>query len=427
MRIRYLFVATAMLLLQHLRHLSWDFTAYVVNAQFWFSGGSYFEIYRPPLVPLILSLFSAISWEVAEYALIVISSVAFYIATGRLSDTLGVQKEHLYLFCLTPYFLLNATVDGTELLGLAFLTLFLDSLLRGAKGGHYLGLGILTRYSLIPYLAFMLLQKPKNWIREGLLVLGPLAPWLGYNYIYYGNALMSILDNRFMNFTSRAYYHQNPQIMDILLALNILIPLVIYGIYKMKARKADILMISVMLITIGMYALTPQKQARYLFNLVLPAAYFATIAVNKIDVYRFYKTAIVALMVLTGIWLIADPFQMVLQTKHSFDTAQIEEDLGIENCSLMTNSWVYQNYNGRPALPYPTESRLEEFLDKGHIVLLQYRLGDPSYMKNEGWIENFPIMAKTDQYVVLGEGCVKPIRHTIPYRDFVYSPRPETS
>jgi hypothetical protein len=309
----------------------------VLNARYWFADGSYFEMLRPPLAPAMIGIFSVFSWRASEYMLIIASSLIYLHAMRRLAMATRLDAKLFYMMSLTPYFVLTATVDGTELLGLALFTEFLASALsKGRKAGsHFLGLAMLARYNFIPYAAFILLYKPKQWLREAVLLITTIAPWLAYNYIKYGNALASVLDNRYMNFTSRAYMHQPISIMHLIIAINILIPLFMYGIcisirtilenskdkerkpktsgtinkakkwvqLPIKIDKITISMLAVMAITVAMYAMTPQKQVRYLFNLVLPVAYFSTIGLQRMSVKaaRFSELALLWMKALPAI------------------------------------------------------------------------------------------------------------------------------
>jgi len=47
-------LSTLFFLIQHYFIFSWDFAAYLMNAKYLFYGGEYFEVYRAPIISLIL-------------------------------------------------------------------------------------------------------------------------------------------------------------------------------------------------------------------------------------------------------------------------------------------------------------------------------------------------------------------------------------
>ena len=139
--------------------VSWDFTVYADNARYW-SGGSYYEVSRPPLLPFILyPLNNAFS----EYVFIIIASLLFLYSTVKLADKLKISRELFYLFSLSPMVLFFGLLNGTELLSLALLELFFVYVIeKKARSGIFLGLACLARYN---FLIFLSLFGYTNYLR----------------------------------------------------------------------------------------------------------------------------------------------------------------------------------------------------------------------------------------------------------------------
>ena len=92
------------------------------------------------------------------------------------------KKELRFIFyslSLSWFVLFYATQEGTELLTLALIQLFLVQIINKKVGGQYLALAFLARYNSIVLAPFMFLNKNykkiiKNFIYFILLVF----PWL---------------------------------------------------------------------------------------------------------------------------------------------------------------------------------------------------------------------------------------------------------
>src|SRR3989344_5483964 len=80
-------ISTIFFISQHYLDLSWDFSAYVINAKFFFYGGDYYEVYRAPLISIFLGIFLILS-KFGEYLYILFVCVLFFYSNIRLSKTL---------------------------------------------------------------------------------------------------------------------------------------------------------------------------------------------------------------------------------------------------------------------------------------------------------------------------------------------------
>lgn len=127
------FISTLYLVYQHHAALLWDFSAYVLNAKYLFYGGTYFEVYRAPLAPILIGI-SLILSKFGEYLFIIFVSSLFLYANVKLSsfffksfpqDKRKFYQLVFYFFSLAPFVIIYATLEGTEMLGLAIFEIFI--------------------------------------------------------------------------------------------------------------------------------------------------------------------------------------------------------------------------------------------------------------------------------------------------------------
>ncbi|MFB6295191.1 MAG: hypothetical protein ABEI97_05500, partial [Candidatus Nanohaloarchaea archaeon] len=184
-------VFTAVLLYQHALGWHWDFLVYSMNAEYLFHNGAFMEWARPPIVPLLIGVLRfALPGGAAEYGFILASSAVFLYAVHRFAASVDVDRLVLYTLLVTPGMVAAATRAGTELLSLAFLLLFLADRDRG-RGGVWLGLAALTRYTNALLLPLVLVQPRRARLRSAGWAVLPAVPWLAYTWAVTGDALTS--------------------------------------------------------------------------------------------------------------------------------------------------------------------------------------------------------------------------------------------
>ena len=149
-------LSTLFFLVQHYFNFSWDFAAYIINAKYFFYGGNYFEVYRAPMISIILGPLLLLG-KLAPYLYVLFVSILFCYSTKKLSDSLfekyfykyKIKKQTLnflfYLFSLNIFVLIFGMVVGTELLALSFFQLFIAYFILNKKYGHFLALAFLSR------------------------------------------------------------------------------------------------------------------------------------------------------------------------------------------------------------------------------------------------------------------------------------------
>ncbi|MBN2042498.1 MAG: hypothetical protein JW754_01705 [Candidatus Aenigmarchaeota archaeon] len=397
--------STLFFLLQHTTGISWDFASYVLNARYLFGSGSYFELLRPPLTPLLLGIFSVFGWVASEYVYIFFVSSLYLFSCVKVSKTLGIDRRLFYALSLNPFVLVYALSVGTELLSLALLQLFVHYALssQGMKSGLFSGLSSLVRYTNFIYFPVILFSKK---IRTVVIFVITAAlvflPWLLFNYFFYGHPLMSMLDSFILTVATRSDIVGPFEPFHLLVSGNYLIPLfLIWILLKTRDRslgRKDWVMVLILVLTLFSYYRIPVKHPRFLFNLVLPLAYFSSVSLMKYRIRPFFAAAasiaaglFLAFLIATSNTSIPD---IILVNPSAYSIYDGE-------CMLSTNRWVYFNYLGIPAEANPRKSRVGEYVDKGYRIII-FRDQEPDYAGNVSFLRQFPVIAEGPDYVMIG-------------------------
>ncbi len=424
-------ISTAIFLYQHYQAFSWDFTVYVSNAKYWFDGGMYFEPLRPPMMPVILTVFSVFGWLASEYLFIIFASALFAYSTAKLANSLKLDKNIFYILSLNVYVLGVGLVNGTELLSVAFLELFIAALLSGKDSGYWLGFACLSRYNFVSLLPLLIFHKSiKPIIKNGIYFAIPFIPWFAYNYFKFGNIFMSIADIYANNVKFRAYIDQPFVFSHVAMAVNFLLPFMILGLayvlfciardaskirsfkdsvsLAFEKRAGEIIMIILLASTLYGYNNIPIKGFRYLFAITIPAVYFSAVCIEKIPLLiKRQKPAAIKLwlaVLIAMLSLSALPSVFQHESREPYEDAISRmEMLGIGNCALKSNAWVLLNYLGRTSHDYPWQNLAGYYIDNGYYILLFYNIGEPEYCRNSTFLHSLPVVYENEKYIILGE------------------------
>jgi hypothetical protein len=423
-------LATLLFILPHAAQDSWDFQAYVLNGEYWFAGGSYFEPLRPPLMPFVIGLLDALAGRAfAEYAFIALASALFATAAVLLARALGFRPVLFYALSLNITIFSFGLINGTELLTIAFLELALAGVLQGGPAGFYLALAALSRYTVIGYLPLLLLcAKPKK-IMLNLLLFGlALLPWLLYNLIAYGNMFLSIADHYAMNIYFREYLVAPMQAQHFIEVANLLLPLALIGLGsrlralvafqgKWQKHRATFALLFITIMTVFIYATTPVKYARYLFLLFLPVAVWAYDGIRWcFGRKRKAVTLLVAvLLVMNSVFAVQRAGQQESTDALYLRAIDDVRNAGYGDCSVASNGWVPLNYHGLLAQDAPRKELLNATLAAEEIVILFPHIGEPDYARDAGFLRQFPVIAQNERHVILGKGCNQPHPNDAPY------------
>ncbi len=421
--------STAFFLYQHYSNLSWDFSVNVLNAKYMAGEGNYFEHQKPPLMPFALSILSPAGWVISEYLYIIIVSALFLYSSMRLAGSLKTRKDVFYLFLLSPYVLFYSFINGTEMLSLALLELFIAFLLeKKSHAGIFLGLATLARYNFMFFTPLLFRKDAKKLFFSIAFFILPLVPWLIYNFYATGNFLTSFADSYALNVKFRQDAVQPVSYSHILLVILFLTPLFLYGLYKtlhrwaiykslryfLEKEKNNLLVFAVFVLLLYQYYTTPLKDIRYLFPMVLPVAYFSSLGLSGM---RKKSTAVffLAFVVLTTVlslsvlakFVVADGVPVRYEERDQYvEAIDALEQLGISDCRLMSDAWPALNYLGKTAEPLPRKQLLQSSIGSGNFILIFYSVNDPEWAKDTAFIRQQPVAYETEKFILLGnKGC----------------------
>ena len=393
---------------QHTLGIGWDFASYTLNAKYFFSSGTYFEWLRPPLAPFLMGMLSIFTWKLAPYFYIIFLVTLHFYSSLILAKKFNIDPNIYYIISLSPFFLIYSLREGTEILSLSLLQLFL-AYLNNKGSGIFLALAFLTRYPNIIFLPLILFKKNiKKILFELILFILILSPWLLYNYALTGNALTSIADAYALNIKFRLeYINFNFNILDIILFGNyLLIFTLLYFLKNSKnLNKKDFIMLIFLALFLISYLRTPIKVFRYLFLILIPLAYFSAKYLEKLK--NKFKIALILLLISIIIFI----FSFTLNNDLENFNLEKQAKNNLDNCNLMSNRWVPMNYIGVTSLPAPRKELLQYYINKGNRILIFYKSDEPDYSTDMKFLENFNVIKKTDSYILLGDRqkCSKPL------------------
>lgn len=400
--------STTFFLYQHSLGVHWDFASYSLNAEYIFSDGNYFEWYRAPLASFLIGIFTffILPFWLAEYIYIIFVSSLFLYSCVKFSKSFNLDKTLFYVLMLNPFVVLVGLAVGTELLGLAFLLLFFSYLFpqkysSKIKSGISFAFAILARYSVLPYSILIFftknLKKNKKQILLFFVVVGLVFfPWFLFNYYETGHILTSIANSQALNIKYRDYLFQSPSLSDFLLAGNILILFFFLGLRKSRFSRENLAMIIFLLLTILFYIYTPVKVARYLFNVILPLAYFSYFYLKEREHSQIIFSALTMVFIVGFVALsLFHPIMYLNSPKEEI------YELGKQRCMWASNQWVPLNYIGYHSEATPYKQELPHYINQGYRIIVFYGY-KPDYLRNTTFLRSFPIIKETPRYIILG-------------------------
>jgi len=440
-------LGTFIFLYQHI-NVSWDFRAYILNARYLFYDGFYFETLRPPLVPLLLGFFMLFG-KLAEFLYIIFVTCLFFYSSIKLSDIIfynwikkGFSKKSIravfYFFNLSSFVLVFGIQMGSELLSLAFFELFLYLLLSKKLSGHFLALAFLTRYSFFSFLPLLFFYKNfKKVIKNILLFLLIIFPWLLFNYLKFGNWFTSIVDAYANNVLFREHLFISINFLEIFSIISWFLPVFIMGViytlfslFKSKKRwfhsnRFYLLFLYLFFIIVLNYINIPLKQIRYLFSLSLPIAYFSSMG-YLFFVFKFKKIKKYMLNIIFILFIITSFFTYLHISDDSYNYNQFNraaediDNLGIDECLILSPNWVMVDYYTDNIYALG-RNKISDSLNRGEIVLIFYSESTIDDKFNKKELDKYSKLFETNEYVFLVDEefdtdlCAKKYVYDSPY------------
>jgi len=397
---------------------SWDFFAYILNAQHWFGTQTYFEIIRPPLTQTLIGLFSFMGWNASAYIYIIFCSGLFAFATIKIAKQLKVDELILYVSLLSTQVLMMGLFAGSELLSLTLIMLGLAYALEGKPiAGLFLGLAALTRYNNTPFILLILFLKDyKKILQAGILFVAIFSPWLVYNYLTFGNMFRSMAELYAMNIIFRQDIIQPVNINHIIRIVNIYF-FALIGIFfaiRKKYFKELIIMILIGVFVYYNYATTPVKYERYLFLLALPLGYFAAISIQRVIDYLHPTKklmTITTIVLALSLFLVNMSAAVNLQDNNhaQYESYQLAitklQELRLDKCAVLSDAWVHMNYYGINTENPPANRLINKYVERGYVFVY--------FAHIEKLQEKYPKEKfRNSQLVIFGDGCTENTRKT---------------
>ncbi len=424
-------LSTIFFIFQHKFFLSWDFSAYLLNARYLFSGGTYFELYRAPVTPVILGIF-LIFQKFGSYLYLLLASGLFFYGNVKLSNSLfstylksRKNKRFLrflfYFFSLSGFVLLYGTYAGTELLGLAFFELFLAGIINKKISGHYLGLAMLIRYNFLIFFPFLLFSKDyKKIIKNILTFMLILFPWLLFNYLNFGNWFASIIDSYALNVYLRTSLTQPFDVLEILKMMGWFLPFFIIGLvasvknlFKSKKNldnRFTVLFILIFVLMLIDVINIPFKVTRYLFNLSLPIAFFSAIGLfflkERFKIPKRIIIRILFIVFLITVFALLLYFYSIRNYDDRFSNAAEDiVNLKIQECEILSPHWVHVTYYTENIYPLG-ENDINQSIRQNKIILIFKEDSTMDDLFNKSDIKKYPILLEKEKYIFLGKANV---------------------
>jgi len=421
--------ATLFFIFQHYHHLAWDFSAYVLNAEYLFHGGGYFEVYRAPLISFILGPLLVFG-KFAEYLFIILISGFFFYSVLSLSDVLymkyfykyNIEKEFLRMlfvfFCFNPFVLMHGLLNGTELLAVSFFILFLVDFIKNNYSGHWLALAVLSRYNFLIFLPFLLFNKDWKKILKNMgLFVAVIFPWLLFNFIKYGNWFASILDSYYLNILSRESMTQPFQLSQLFPVFNWFIIFFVLGLatvvwkiskkHSLKSFKYEILFFIIGFFLFYDFYTTPFKIIRYTFNFFLPIAFFCVLGVsfliNKLKTKKNIKKILLIVLIVGFVlslgFLINEEYGNY-DNSIFFDVQKDIKNLGLGKCTVYSPHWVPLNYYHENS--YLLTSGIGNAVSSKSLVVIFKNIETMDDYFNRENFDDYNVLLERNSYLIFG-------------------------
>ncbi len=343
--------------------------------------GVYFEPFRAPLTYAIMALLILVDRGAAIYAYAFVVLVILFAGIVHFSKSAGANPLLLASLTITPLVLAFMLINGADILVFAMLVIALSFLLRKSSYfGLFLGLACLAKYPALAFLPLLFfLREPKKIAAAIILFILVTIPWLAFNAVFFGSPLYSYTTQ----FSDALINASKIGIMPVVLvsfayaAAAALLALAIKArngglkspispdrrhIYAILGAFLALAAASFVLIAPGQ--LDFANQMRFTFLMGFGAASIVSVYIGKdnlslklgslIEVKIFpqmFFAGAVAVLAVSGFFL---SYASIPTPKAEINSAYgMMQSIGIENCAVVSNAWVWLDYYGSDSLsPY---------------------------------------------------------------------------
>jgi hypothetical protein len=349
--------------------LNWDMLVRILNANYLFHNGFYFENQRALLESLLIGLFGFVFGGYAVYAYLVVAVLLFFIAIWQFSRSFGVDFLLLTFVLFNPFVIFYIAKNGSEVFLISFLMIFI-SFVKGKKyyAGIFLALALVSKYDALlfsPLLLFVLdrdvLKSLVRFVANIAVFFAALIPFFLYNLITYGNFIYTLaLAFEYIAVVGR------PVSLNLLGFFELVVPAIILMLIFFIKRKLEFngsredALILGSAAVLGIY---PYYSANALFVGGLGAfRFFLLPLVFVLMGVAFFadKQHILPLLLFSALSLMLAFFMLANQPQAQavpYDFAlQVNSFRAVyntTNCTVVSPDWVILDYFGLPAQPRP--------------------------------------------------------------------------
>ncbi len=347
---------------------NWDMLVRILNANYLFHGGYYFEPARAVLESFLIGVFSFFMGNYAVYGFMALSTVVFFLSAWRLSAAFGLDSLLFLTVLMNPYVLLYGMSNGSELLILAFLMLYVAAIkTKSYLAGLFFGLAFMSKYYAVYFLPLMVFLVERDVIQSikrlgiNLLTLfAVLLPYFVFNLVYFGNLLYGLA----LSYLNNGIEAGSPQFLSAGF-IELAVPAVILAgalLFRRKLvlpRLRPALILSVAFAaSIYLYyasgALSIPASNAYRF--FLPAMLFSLISVSMFLEKKTVVWLIVLPLVSFPIAFLAVSSQAQTAPLPGYFSNAVSDFASVyntTNCTVYSNDWVELDYYGLPAVAGP--------------------------------------------------------------------------
>lgn len=344
---------------------NWDMLVRILNANYLFHNGYYFEPEKALIESVIIGLFSYPFGGYGVYALIAITILIFVFSVKEFASEFKSDFYLTLLLLLSPFVIFYGIKNGSDLLVISFIILFIVYVKKKSPlAGLFMGLAFLSKYYailFIPIIFFMLRKNRKditNFFLAILLLIAVLIPYFVYNFIEFGNFIFTFAMS-FLDFTVEVS-NSMPFVYTGLEEL--IVPAIFLAILAMtwKSRKIKkVLSLDVYILLAGLivsgyiYFASNWLMVGGIgtFRFALPMLIFSSLILSKFlkrqDIVWLVPFFVISLVIAI---FIMEP--MIPQTGTGEFKAAISAFSSVyntTNCTVSSNFWVDLDYYGVPA------------------------------------------------------------------------------
>ena len=344
---------------------NWDMLVRILNANYLFHSGYYFQPETALLESLIIGLFSYPLGNYAVYAFIGITVLTFVFSIKEFASAFNSDFYLTLLLLMSPFIIFYGIKNGSDLFVISFIILFIAYVKKKSPlSGLFMGLAFLSKYYSIlffPIIFFMLRKNRKditNFLLAILILIAVLTPYFIYNFLEFGNFIFTFAMS-FLDFTVEVSSSM-PFVYTGLEELIVpAIALVILSITRKSRKIKKILSLDTYILFVGLIISAYLYYAsNWLMVGGLGAFRFAlpTLVFSSLILSRFLKKEdIIWLAPFFAISLVIAIFimePMIPQTGVGEFKAAVSAFSSVyntTNCTASSDFWVDLNYYGLPA------------------------------------------------------------------------------